>query len=266
MSQTAATIGDRDRQILELLAEHRVLVGLHVQALLGVGADAAARRLRRLREAGLIRSERVFEGYPAAIWISPRGLAAIESRLPAPKLDLRGYRHDIGLGWLWLAARNGAFGAVAEQISERSMQSLDRRADRPGAPFGVGLGIVGPGGGEQLHYPDLLLTLADGRRLAIELELTRKGRARLDRIMLGYAADGRIDDVLYLVPSRAAGRPVEEAAGRAGLSGAVHIQLLAPGTPTGAPDPGRESGYELPRRQLARAGAAREAAGAATER
>ena len=56
-------------------------------------------------------------------------------------------------------------------------------------------------GVRRLHYPDLLLVDPDGRRLAVELELTSKGRERRERILSGYAADRRFDGVMYVVES-----------------------------------------------------------------
>jgi len=244
---------ERDRELLEMLAQHRAVVDLHVQELLGVGPAAAAKRLRRLDRGGLICYERIFDRLPGSVSIARRGLAAIGSRLPVPNVSFEGYRHDVGVAWLWLAARSGAYGSVSEMHTDRSMHSHDRRLGREGRPFGVGLGAVGPRGGEQLHYPDLLLTLASGHRVAIELELTVKSRSRLDGIMLGYAADGRIDAVLYLVPDRAGGRSVLDAAQRAGITEGVHVQLLAPGSPEGAPPGGRRRD-RAPERRRERAG------------
>jgi hypothetical protein len=225
--------------VLELLAEHRALVEPQIALHLGVSEQAATSRLRALDAAGLIRRERIFEGLPATVSITRRGLDVIGSRLPAPRVDLKGHRHDVGAGWLWLAAHDGAFGPLASATSERSMRSSDLRPDREGRPFGVGLGLRGAGGGEQLHYPDLVLSLKDGWRVAIELELSSKSRRRLDRIMLGYACDGRYDTVLYLVPPGPIGRGIQDAARRAGIGDTVSVQLLAPGSPAGTVDPGR---------------------------
>ena len=223
--------------MLALLAEHRALAESQVQFALGVSARAAADRLRALDRHGLVCHQRIFEGLPATVSITRRGLDAIGSGLPVPHLDLKGYRHDVGVGWLWLAAQDGAFGPTARVWSERAMRSFDLRPDRDGPPFGVGTGLRGPGGGEQLHYPDLLVSLSDGVRVAIELELSAKSRRRLDRIMLGYASDSRTDIVLYLVPTGPLGRRIEDAARRAGIADAVHVQQLAPGSPEGC-DPG----------------------------
>ena len=82
----------------------------------------------------------------------------------------------------------------------------------------------GPGGREQLHYPDLLLRTPDGKRIAIELELTGKGRTRREKILSGYGADRKIDAVVYLVSRPEVGRSVAAAARKLGLSELVHVQ------------------------------------------
>ena len=233
--------------MLEFLAEHRAVAVSQVQALLGCAPRTAGRRVQALRAAGLLRRERIFEGLPAACWITRAGLRLVESDLPAPRMDLKGYRHDVGLAWLWVAARNGAFGRLDAVVSERSMRSADRRREGRASPaswpmgdrYGIGVAGSGSRGGLALHYPDLVLDTASGQRVAIELELTAKPSRRLDRIMLGYAAAARVDVLLYLCPNRAMGLQVQAAARRAGISDQVHVQLLAPGSPAGAPDPGR---------------------------
>ena len=63
---------------------------------------------------------------------------------------------------------------------------------------------VGPTARERLHYPDLLLRTADGRRIAVELELPRSVDPARE-ILTGYGADSRIDAVVYVVDERAAG-------------------------------------------------------------
>jgi hypothetical protein len=250
-----AQITDRDRDVLELLAEHRVVVLPQIQhALGGASVPATESRLRRLQQAGLLVQERIFEGYPPAAWITGRGLGAIERRLPSPRVDLKGYRHDVGVAWLWLAAGDGCFGRAAGRYSEREMRSSDRRTDRSGRPFGVGLGMRGPRGGERLHYPDLLVVTDAGHRVAVELELTAKSRRRLDGIMLGYACDPRVDAIVYLCPTEAIGRGIADAARRCGISERVHVQRLAAGSPVGAPEPGRVSARAAGRKPQRAAG------------
>jgi hypothetical protein len=236
--RTGSQISERDREVLGLLAEHRVMVLPQVAACLGVADRTAAARLKDLQELRLVGYEAIFRDQPGAAWITRRGLAAIESRLPPPSIDLKGYRHDIGVGWMWLAARRGAFGLTSELVSEREMRSHDLRSTRTGEPYGVALGGLDSHGRLTRHYPDLLLTSVDGSRVALELELTAKSARRLDTIMRGYAGDGRIDGVLYLVPTVSLERLVTAAVARAGIPDLVRVERMASAVIEGAPDPG----------------------------
>lgn len=235
---------DRDRLLLAFIAEHRLVLPAHVQALLGISAAAASRRLRTLEQAGLLFRDKLFAGFPPHYRVERKGLQLIGSRLPVPKGDVA-VRHDIGVAWLWLAARNGAFGSLREVVSERHMRSRDGTeahaarvtGRREQEPFGVRLSGSGSGSRARLHYPDLLLIDRDGRRIAVELELSSKGRARRHRIIGGYAADRRIDAVLYLVQDQRIAREVQDAARRFGCERRVLVQRVCMGAGQ-APDLG----------------------------
>jgi hypothetical protein len=95
-----------------------------------------------------------------------------------------------------------------------------------------------------------LLHTADGRRIALELELSSKGRLRLERILSGYAADPTVDGVVYLVQNATVARSVQAAARRLGITPLVHIQRVrstvsnpaaAPAIGVERPAPGRWS-------------------------
>lgn len=223
----------RDRLLLEMVAEHRLILPAHAQVLLGVSPSATSSRLRALSSGGYLEARRVFAGQPPSYQITREGLDVIGSRLPRPQLDLRAHAHDVGVAWLWLAARSGTFGPLSAVVSERTMRSLDARRDDQSAtvpgPLGVRLGGRGPGGRERLHYPDLLLVTPDGRRIAVELELTAKGTARRERILAGYGADARIDAVLYLVDRPALATAIRSSARRLGISHHVHVQWVRQG-------------------------------------
>jgi hypothetical protein len=216
----------RDQELLAFLALHRMVLPEHVAKLLDTKVETAAARLRRLAGAGYVRSEPRFSGEPAMHLITSRGLKAIGSGLGAPKVDLRGYEHDAGVAWLWLAAGGGTFGPLREIVAERQLRSHDAARDPGVEPLAVRLGGVGPRGSDRLHYPDLLLTTADGRRVALELELTSKGRVRLESILAGYGADPRIAGVVYLVQDAHIARAVETAARRVGIPELVHLQRV----------------------------------------
>jgi hypothetical protein len=232
---------DRERIVLEFAAEHRLLVREHVQALVGIEAAAAARLLRGLADAGLLRREQPFHRGPGWWRITRAGVRAVSSPLGPPRADLGAWRHDLGLAWLHLAARSGTFGALREVVSERRMRSHDAVGVAASTEqFGVRLGGYGPGGRERLHYPDLLFVDNDGRRIAVELELSRKAGARRDAIFFGYAcARQRIDAVLYLVESRSMAQSIRATAARFGISDRVHVQYVRTGDGPGPRGGGR---------------------------
>jgi hypothetical protein len=210
---------DRDRELLAFAAEHRFVLPDHARALLGVSARAARGRLRALAALGTLAHEP-----PSSYRITGKGLALIGSELPRPQIDWRCYQHDVGLAWLWLAARRGTWGPMREVISERRLRSRDARRTDGEAPLAVRLGGVGPGGRERLHYPDLVLITAPGRRIALELELSPKRRVHREKILAGYGADARIDAILYLVEDVAIARSLMGSARRLGVADRVHVQ------------------------------------------
>lgn len=227
---------DADLAVLGPLAENRFLIAAQLAALLDVSEAAAARRLRRLRDAGLVSFGPLPDRGGQFVATATRaGLRRIGAAANETRLDRVNYRHDLDVGWLWLAARAGAFGPLTRIVTDRQMRGADGARTRapdlepPNAiPHGIGLGLLGPRGQIQRHYPDLLLRTASGHEVAIELELTRKSTRRVERIMTAYASDARIDAVLYLVPSAAIASAVADAAARVGVSELVHVQRLAP--------------------------------------
>lgn len=212
----------RDLELLAFTAEHRLVLAEHVQGLMGTSARTANGRLRALTAAGFLVSDRIFSRRPGCYRITTKGLRAVGSSYPPPRVDLSTYDHDVGVAWLWLAARSGTFGPMREVLSERALRSHDMGSDRTDPPIGVRRG-AGRGG---LHYPDLLLVTPEGRRIAIELELTAKGRGRRERILSAYAADARVHAVVYLVDRPAVGEGIRASARRIGFSSRVHVQRV----------------------------------------
>lgn len=217
-------ITERDRILLSFAAEHRFVTAAQIAVMLEVTAAAADARLRALWGGGYVRRERKVHRAPAAHRITPDGLRAIGSDLPAPRtLDLATYRHEEGLAWLMLAAQRGRFGALGDVVSERRMRSEDARAPQGATRHGVRLGGIGPGGRDRMHYPDMVVMTASGHRVAFELELSTKSPERRERILAGYGADRRIDVIVYLVDRPAAGRAIERSAARVGVSHLIRV-------------------------------------------
>jgi hypothetical protein len=231
-------ITDTDRALLRFAAEHRFVIAGQAAALLGVSGAAAEARLRRLGTGGHLRHQKELHRGPTWHQITRAGLRAVGSDLPSPRgFDLATHRHDTGLGWLMLTAQEGRLGAVQRVISERRMRSHDGRTEDRAQRYGVRLGGFGPGGRDRLHYPDLVVVTQTGHRVAFELELSTKEVARRERILAGYAADRRIDGVVYLVEHASVGRAIERSATRIGISHLVRVQRVGMG-----PDAARPSG------------------------
>jgi hypothetical protein len=220
---------DSDRELLAFAAEHRLVHVDQIGVLLGVGRRAASDRFGRLTRAGLlVRDPSRLYRQPGTYQLTREGLKASGSDLPRPRPDSQSAVHDIGVGWVWLAARAECFGLLNEIVSERRMRSHDGTEEGRREPFGVRLGGVGPAGRDRLHYPDLLLVTRERLRIALELELTGKDRMRREKILAGYGADPRIDAVVYLVEidKPGIGRAIQDSARRLGISDLIHIQRV----------------------------------------
>jgi hypothetical protein len=229
-SSGGVRLTERDRALLTFVAEHRLVLERQLERLVGAGQGQLRGRLRALASAGYAREDRAFDD--RFYQIRRPGLAAIDSELPEPRFHLGGYKHDVGVAWLWLAARGGTFGAVRDVLGERRLRSHDGVGERPSEPYGVRLGGYDRFGRDRLHYPDLLLIDFRGRCLALELELTPKGRNARELILGGYGADNRVDRVLYLVENHSRGRAirrlVEQSADAGGLADRVQFQFVKP--------------------------------------
>jgi hypothetical protein len=87
-----------------------------------------AARVARLDRDGLIRSGVQLRHQQGACQPTAAGLAAIDSELPVPRVDLPRYWHDIAVVWLCVAVRRGMFGPVDRSYTEREMRVADERA------------------------------------------------------------------------------------------------------------------------------------------
>ncbi|HEX3689388.1 MAG TPA: hypothetical protein VHV28_06810, partial [Solirubrobacteraceae bacterium] len=153
------------------------------------------------------------------------------------------------------------FGPPEQVVSERRMRSHDgRQSDRDrdrSRRFGVYLGGAGPAGRDRLHYPDLVLVTRSGHRVAFELELSTKEVARREGILAGYAADRRIDAVVYLVDRASVGRAIERSAARMGIADLVRVQRVSLEPAAGSAPSRAPSAHRAGPRARARAAAER---------
>lgn len=228
-------------EVLEFIGAHPIATPSQVAALLGIDQRDAEGRVAELEAARLVRRIRVFRGESAAVRISPAGLRMVGYEPPLPIRE-RDYEHDIGVGWLWLKARQGTFGP-GSFLSSSQMIQADRQAGPAGsaataaareasgtraAPFGVP--VPRPGEPDCQHYPDLVVEHPRGR-IAIELELGPGPPRELPTILGAYGASSSVGALLYFVRHALQGRAILGAAATVGLSSLVHVQLVAPERP-----------------------------------
>jgi DNA-binding transcriptional ArsR family regulator len=175
-SRTAGRAGHellrrRDIEVLGWLAEQYGARVDHLEVLMGAGPRTVQRTVARLREAGLVRTERVLVG--EAAWVLPTGagMAACSSGFGVWRPRIGSLAHVAAMNDVRLHVQGRA--PSTEWIPERVL-ARDRLA------------------GE--HLPDGV-AITEGRKVAIEVELTVKSRRRVTAILDELA--GRYDAVLY---------------------------------------------------------------------
>jgi hypothetical protein len=165
----------RDLVLLGWLAEQYAATTDQLGGLLGCGPRSVQRVLARLRDAGLVSTQRVLVGQPAWVMPTRAGLRACGSQYKVwqPKLGVLLHTAAMNDVRLHIQARS----PDAEWVSERAL-ARDRR--------------------EGEHLPDALV-ITEGQRVAVEVELTVKSERRVCAI-LGELT-GRFDMVLYYCAS-----------------------------------------------------------------
>ncbi len=161
----------RDLVLLGWLAEQYAATTDQLGVLLGCGPRSVQRVLSRLRDAGLVSTQRVLVGQPAWVMPTRAGLRACGSQYKVwqPKLGVLLHTEAVNDVRLHIQARS----PQAEWISERAL-ARDRR--------------------EGEHLPDAVV-ITEGQRVAVEVELTVKSERRVRTIL--EELTGRFDMVLY---------------------------------------------------------------------
>ena len=129
---------DRDLELLAFLAEHRLVLADQSRRCWTSPPRRRAAAAASSRAAGYLERQHAFAGEPSCYQITRKGLAVIGSRSArAPSRPAPATTHDVGLAWLWLAARAGTFGPLREILAERQLRSRDGSRRAPGAePLG----------------------------------------------------------------------------------------------------------------------------------
>ncbi len=194
---------ERDGEILRWMTRHGVVTAELVGRRFfwrphknDYGKWAAYRRLRALRELGLVLSNKPFADRPAVLRVTREGAEIADVGLRPAPLVLSELRHSLAVVWLteYLLAEN----AGAELTTERELRAQRYRELRDGTRQT-----------EQGRAPDALLripTKGAGAQsvmtVAVELDLTRKDRRAMERMIRQYDRE-KVDRVWwYVTPAR----------------------------------------------------------------
>jgi DNA-binding Lrp family transcriptional regulator len=184
----------RDREIVRWVGRHGVVGVEHVMKRLSIGRTAAYRRIHELVDSGLIRRHRVLYTDGGLLVATVDGLRwAGLDRLGPPRISLALVPHMIVSAAL--AAELEPRIADATLLSDREHRAAENASGRP-----IASGILGPARDchPRLHRPDFaLLDERAGGVVAIEVELTLKTKARLERILRGYVRNRNVTAVRY---------------------------------------------------------------------
>lgn len=198
---------ERDLKILEWVGRQGVVRAEHVMARVGMGRSATYRRLAQLVDYGLLRRYRVLYNDGALLAATAEGLCAVGLDHPRPaRIALAQVPHMVLSATL--AARLEPHLQEQTLLIDREHRAAENATGRP-----LGSAILGPGnnGQSRLHRPDFVLTSTGSEQLiAIELELTLKTRARLERTLRGYLRNHNVASIRYYAP-----QPIADAVRRA---------------------------------------------------
>jgi len=151
-----------------------------------IGIKASYRRLNKLCGDGYLYSLRIFRNKPGVYMCTKKGAEISGSNLWAPKhyVNLANYEHDLKVVDLSIELER-----QGEWISVRELRQ-DSGTDM---------------------IPDGVL-IKDGKKIAVEVELTKKSERNLKKKMGYYKKSIDYDEVWYFVSSKAVYDAVEKAA------------------------------------------------------
>ncbi len=178
----------------------------------------AYKRIERLRAHGLADGARPLRELPGVAWATPDGLSAAgHTRSRKPRLSLDRLEHDLAVTELLLHMQKSSAATI---LSERE---LWRGHGSPAAGLIRVPAWSGRGGRPAHHCPDLAVDI-EGRRWAVEVEFSPKGRERLRSILTAYR-ESPYAGVAYYVREPTIARAILRGAEDNGLG--RHLDLRA---------------------------------------
>lgn len=173
---------ERDLELLRWINGHGFVTARQAADWMGTCLQAGHRRMGLLHEGGYVTRQRLFHGAERAYWLSALGQQVSGDTLSCPEtISPATYRHH----WMMVDLAHDLITKTKGQFTPEH-RLREQRAIK-------GVGAEG-------HVPDGLLKVKSKKPIAIELELTLKGRERLEGIVEGYL-DRDLSAVWYFVTS-----------------------------------------------------------------
>ncbi len=179
-----------DRALLWWVGRFRFVTSRELAVRFGVTEQRVNTRARRLIGAGLLGAMRAHNNARRLVFLTRRGSMTLglgERR--APRTDVQ-VRHELAIVMLVARLEQGLPLGRSLVLTERECRRAERETGRPWSAS------VYYQGRRQRRWPDLV-ALIDGKRRAIELELTPKHTPRLEAIIRAYRYS-EFNEVLWL--------------------------------------------------------------------
>ena len=171
-------ITERDIEILEFINDFGFCGMPEIEKRFSIKRPLGYRLLRRLVREGYVSHKRLFYSGYGLYYLTGKG-AHCTDLPPIERIAVGYYDHQVSLIHVYLGLRQRH--PDATWTSERRLKH-DKFYD---------------GVGKHGHVADGILTLADGRKIAIEVELSVKGKNRVERILKNYGAQFSFSEVWY---------------------------------------------------------------------
>lgn len=181
--ESGVQLTTRDIEIIKFINEFGFCILPQINKRFGIRSKRAYQIMDRLKKVGFVIHKRVFHSHCGIYYLTPYG-AEMTDLPPLKNIPVGIYDHQLMVVNVYLKLR--VLYPEMEWISERQLKQVKY------------FNGVGKGG----HVADGILILPDEKKIAIEVELTKKGGDRLERIMKGYTGQFSIKAVWYYCPKK----------------------------------------------------------------
>lgn len=169
---------DRDKSILSFINESGFCVMPQIQREFDLRFPRSYQVMKRLVDGGYLVHDQIFKHKHGIYYLTKKG-AAHTSLPPLSQISLGGYKHQLII--TNLRQQLCTQYPHSKWISERYLKQQK---------FYYGIGKTG-------HIADGILIFPDGSKIAIEVELSMKGKRRIEKILSAYGGQLEIAEAWY---------------------------------------------------------------------